>query len=339
MTIAPTLTLADAARMMREAMRDKKYRSTPIGGEIGRFLRHTRNEDWSPRSRAEYESSLYRMALHFADLELRDLEPPVGVERLDEFIDQTWGHLARGTRAKNISILKSFFGWAMERGRIHGDPMMAIKRPRRRRAISPRRAHNRSEVLAIVAAQHHLRDRIAILLMAKLGLRKDELRQLRIMDVHLADDVLVIHQKGGDVVEHPIEFPDVRGLLEQHIVMDGRQPREYLLHPRWERTINGARTVIKEAKDRPMSPRGVHEWWAKRLAEAEVGHFPMHELRHTAGTEYYKATLDMKRTQQFMRHQSMTTTADTYTHLDRADLRNGMKRAAARWAGSDEAAD
>ena len=33
----------------------------------------------------------------------------------------------------------------------------------------------------------------------------------------------------------------------------------------------------------------------------------------------------------FMRHKSITTTADTYMHLDRADLEEAMKLAYVRW--------
>ena len=79
-------------------------------------------------------------------------------------------------------------------------------------------------------------------------------------------------------------FPDVVGELEAHITLDGRQASEYLLYPRWERTIGTQRVVYREDKYRPLSPRGMHEWFAKRLVEAGVDHFPMHELRHTAGT-------------------------------------------------------
>jgi integrase/recombinase XerD len=85
----------------------------------------------------------------------------------------------------------------------------------------------------------------------------------------------------------------------------------------------------------------MHEWWVKRLQEAGVPHFPMHELRHTAGTEFHRASGDLKRTQMFMRHKSITTTADTYMHLDREDLEQAMKLAYVRWQGltAEEEAD
>ena len=83
----------------------------------------------------------------------------------------------------------------------------------------------------------------------------------------------------------------------------------------------------------------MHEWWVKRLQEAGVDHFPMHELRHTAGTEFHRASKDLKKTQLFMRHKSINTTADMYLHLDREDLEDAMRLAYLRWSGGDEEAD
>ena len=77
------IPLADAARRVREAMRDKSYRGTPLGEHVGAFMRYTLNQDWEQRSRAEYESTLYRFALYFADLDLPDFTPPVGIERME----------------------------------------------------------------------------------------------------------------------------------------------------------------------------------------------------------------------------------------------------------------
>ena len=73
-----TLTLADAARLVRDAMRDNTYRGTPLGEHVGAFMRYTLNQDWEQRSRAEYESTLYRFVLYFADLDLPDFHPTRG---------------------------------------------------------------------------------------------------------------------------------------------------------------------------------------------------------------------------------------------------------------------
>jgi hypothetical protein len=39
----PALTLADAARMMRDALRDRSYRATSLGLEVAHYYRWKKN--------------------------------------------------------------------------------------------------------------------------------------------------------------------------------------------------------------------------------------------------------------------------------------------------------
>jgi hypothetical protein len=91
------LTLATAARMMRDALRDRSYRATPLGLEVARYYRWKKNE-WGATAETlrDYEAVLAKLALDHADLELADFEPPVGTERLHEFIDARWASERRG---------------------------------------------------------------------------------------------------------------------------------------------------------------------------------------------------------------------------------------------------
>ena len=88
-----------------------------------------------------------------------------------------------------------------------------------------------------------------------------------IRDIDLGDGVVHLLQKGGDRVQHPFgPFPDLVGALEAHITLDGRKPDEYLLYPRWERPDRQrAGRLSRGSRQRPLSPRGMHEWWTKRL--------------------------------------------------------------------------
>src|SRR5947199_9874262 len=105
----PTLqALQLAARAQREAVKSKAYRAFPLGQEAGAYLRQNRGR-LLPNTYKTYESCLDKLARHFADLELVDFEPPVGTERLEEFVEEEWGETASRTQAKNISILKGFF--------------------------------------------------------------------------------------------------------------------------------------------------------------------------------------------------------------------------------------
>ena len=41
--------------------------------------------------------------------------------------------------------------------------------------------------------------------------------------------------------------------------------------------------------ERPMQPSTMHRWWSRCLEQAAAAHFPMHELRHSAVTEFLRA--------------------------------------------------
>jgi hypothetical protein len=74
-----SMTLAEAARIMREALKDKSYRAFPLGQEGGEYLRWKRGRI-TPATYRDYESCLDKFAREFPDLELVDFEPPVGTQ-------------------------------------------------------------------------------------------------------------------------------------------------------------------------------------------------------------------------------------------------------------------
>jgi integrase len=112
------------------------------------------------------------------------------------------------------------------------------------------------------------------------------------------------------------------------------KPDEYLLYPvrignaRFNRNLQG---VLREHRDRPMQPSTMHRWFKRCLRIAGAADFPMHELRHSAGNEFRRATGDIELTRLFMRHASISTTSEHYMQADREELVAGMRLAAERW--------
>jgi integrase len=54
----------------------------------------------------------------------------------------------------------------------------------------------------------------------------------------------------------------------------------------------------------------------------------MHEARHTAITDFLRATGNLKLAQQLARHPTIQTTADIYWHLDDIDLERALEAVA-----------
>jgi integrase len=255
-----------------------------------------------------------------------------GADRILEFVGRRWGDASPGTRRKVFSIFASFFRWAVRMDRITANPMDRLDRPRRRRA--ERYAPTAAKVKAIITAQPLLRDRVCLALMARLALRKNEVRVLRWRDVDLERGELTIHGKGGKIIPVPIVFEDLRADLARLALEAAAKPTDYLLFPVRvgnARTNPNLRGVVREHRDRPMVPSTVHRWWTRCLEAAGVAHFPMHCLRHHAGDEFRRSGNDLELTRVFMRHQSISTTSEFYMHTDRDELVEGMRKAAARW--------
>src|SRR5579884_4167761 len=111
---AASLTLGEAARIIREAVKDKSYRKTPLGQFVGRYLCWFRNEYGATESTLrDYEAVLARMSITLADKEPID----VSVDDLRDVID-LWGERSPRTRQKVTSVVRAFWSWAEEQGHI-----------------------------------------------------------------------------------------------------------------------------------------------------------------------------------------------------------------------------
>jgi len=318
-----TLTLAAAARMIREAVKDRSYRATPLGLEVARYCRWKRNE-WgaTDATMRDYEASLAKLALFHADLELSGLEPPVGTERLRECWDHYWGERSARTRAKVRSIWVDFFDWAVRERGMRGNPARALAAPKRRDVR--RDPFSASFVAQVIAAQSYLPDKLGVILILRYALRRAEISRVRFGDFDFERRQLVVAGKGGRVRLIPIvdeAFWRDLGAVELEL-----QPArtDFLLAGR-RRLWHGTRYY----HSRGLKPRSVHTWWYDRLEEAglagdresgtRVG-LHMHRGRHTVATDILRQTGNIVAAQRLLGHLDVKTTVDAYAQFDAADL-------------------
>lgn len=322
------LTLAEAARIMREAVKDKSYRATPMGGEAGHYLRWKRHQ-LTPDSYRDYEACLDKLARFFPDLEIGDFEPPLGTERLEEFLEFQWGHRAPRTYGKNLSVLKNFFLFATMKGKLHGNPAAPMVAPKRRGVH--REIFSRDQENAIIDSQPRLRDKLACRILFHTGIRKGALLKIQFKHFDFAAKRVTIFTKGQKVRRIPIVDPLIWHELEQHILERAPKPDDYLLFP--ER--RGYRGMVLEIRDahpeRPMTTTTGHRWWYRCLENAGLtehgvtrGH-KMHKARHTSGQRMLDRTGNLKAVQSLLGHESIQTTGDIYTDWGIDQLAQSMR--------------
>jgi integrase/recombinase XerD len=258
-----------------------------------------------------YELTFARLALDHDDFSgLADFCTPVGVEYLREFLDRHWGDAATNTRRQRTSALRSLGKWATDEGLIAG-----LKLPRQRGG-EERIAYSMATLLQLVRAQPNLRDQCALQLLCRMGLRKDELRQVRVGEIDLIRNLLVVHGKGGKDAVLPLAFATLNRDLYLHV--QERHADEYLLYPR-------------SARRRPMDSSSQHRWFKRCL---EVAGLPstmkIHELRHSAADHLWRDSGNLVLAQELLRHENVATTQG-YLHPTRRDLTLAMQRLDGAW--------
>jgi integrase len=336
-SLRPTaLTLAEAAQMMRAAVKDKSYRATPVGLLVGRYLRWFRNE-WGATASTirDYEAILARMSLTLADKD--PLE--VTVDDLRDVID-LWADREARTRAKVTSVVRAFWTWAEEQDQVPFSPAAKLRRPRAPRKTAPLLPVNTDARL--LNATRTPRDRVAVLFLLDLGVRRSELSGVRPRDIDLSRRQVTVFGKGQKSRVIPLRGRIVleieRYMLEALPFLD-RVPEadDYLLYP--EKRTAGGRILAAYPKKRMSGPT-IHRWWYRRLQEAEVvgegmtSGLNMHRARHTFATDLRRVA-DLGATSQALGHSDLSTTASIYGHYDLSDLERAVE-ALAKMRRSEE---
>jgi site-specific recombinase XerD len=161
-------TLAYAAQVRAAAMKDKSYRVSFVGGEVGRFLRSMRWSDRAQNSLDTYEIVLSRLSLDFAHItEINQLT----TDEVRDFLDEHWGESSPATRRNRLAIVKSFFRCCVDERGLVVNPADKIKPPKK--SNIERHAYSPDVIEQLRAAQPTMREQIAVQLLGLLGLRKN----------------------------------------------------------------------------------------------------------------------------------------------------------------------
>jgi integrase len=204
-------------------------------------------------------------------------------------------------------------------------PVRPVKLPvlrRRPATLGP------EQVVSILAACEHLRDRFLFSLLSETGMRTGQALGLRHSDfvsrareVHIVprgDNANGARAKSRTVSVVPVSAPLVRLYSEYMHVEYGGTDSDYVFV-----NLFGGRV------GRPLTYATVHELVGRITARTGISFTP-HMLRHSRATDMVRQGVPIDVVAKLLTHRSSATTSSTYVHLDVADVRAALAKAGAR---------
>jgi len=215
--------------------------------------------------------------------------------------------LAGSTMRRKLAALSSLFEYLSNANAVTHNPVKGVRRPKvesyegKTPALGDAQARHLLK-LPIGDGLKAVRDRALLSLLLHHGLRREELSQLTVHDLHLRRGVphLRVHGKGSKLRNIPLH-PATQGLLADYLEAAGQAPDKSapLFRP-----IRNNRTG---ELDRTLSGDGIYKLvrgYAKKLGVA-IG---AHALRATAATNALDHEADIAKVQEWLGHANIATT-------------------------------
>lgn len=328
----PALTLADAARIIHDAIRDRSYqRETRLGSSVAKYLAWKKLRA-SERTLVIYEGYLARLCITLAHID-------PAVDEVDaEMLLDALAEYDRGSLRLVRTTYSDFFRWACRWGHRDRNPvdlLPPIPEP-------PMRVYdifNATEQAKLIKATETMPlpwvQRLRVLCLIDLGVRKEEARLLRPSCFDTVAKVAVVTGKGGKERAVPfgdelwralVQFrnrpvPKVRMRDERGPFREDRRPGDddFVFFPIG---VTKTGTVTWTDPARALAKRSMHTWWERCFETAGVRYRSMHMNRHTLGTDLADADADSWTIRDWLGHANVSTT-QVYVHNSRSRLQRG----------------
>ena len=195
------------------------------------------------------------------------------------------------------------------------NPMRGVPRPAHIQTTPD--AWSDDQIRAYMAALQGHRHGLALQLGLVLGLRRGEIVGLRWSDIDFDRGVLTVRNQrlrldSGQIIDAtPKSRSSVRSMP---------LPAALLLQLRRQRQLTGYVC--------PLTPSGLDAAHRRLVQRLGLPYIPLHGLRHSMATAVIRHGGDMRCLQLLLGHASYATTANRYTHPDRAMLQTSLDCAA-----------
>ena len=252
-----------------------------------------------------YERDLRQAAIFFGeDTDIRALDTLSVISWVRSLSSQ---RITGRSIGRKLSALRGLFQEALNQRLIESNPATNVRAPKAGKhlpnTLSPDAMQRLLDSPIDPNDIEAIRDQAIYELLYSSGLRLAEALGLTVSDVHGIPEELRILGKGN----------------KERIVPVGKKARDALSkwmeqRSEWDRAQTDRLFITK--KGQSLSPRTIQRRLDLRAKAAGLDqHVHPHALRHSAATHLLESSGDLRVIQEFLGHQSLTTT-QIYTHLD-----------------------
>lgn len=293
---------------------------TGLDEAIDGFLQHIGVErGLSSNTVDAYGHDLRRLAEALASAGVETIDAVDQGHLLAYLREQAVSGLSARTQARRWSAVRGLFRHLRREGICTIDPTQGIRMPKIGRKLPE--LLSRAEVDALIAAPGvdtplGLRDTAALEFMYATGCRVSELVDLRLEQLHLDQDLVLLSGKGS----------------KQRFVPLGACARQRVLEwldtarPTFVRTPARTPWVFVNRHGGKLSRQGLFAKLRKHALAAGISRgVSPHVLRHSFATHVLEGGADLRAVQALLGHSDISTT-EIYTHLGQEHLRESYRR-------------
>lgn len=265
------------------------------------FIEYLKNiKRYSENTIKNYEIDLQNYEEYLKVIKTSEAE--VSIMDIEEFKSFLGSKYQASTINRKLAGIKAYYNYLERINVIDNNPTKlvgTVKEPKRVANYL-----NLKEVRKLLNVIDNIRDRLIVELFISTGLRKEELRNIKLKDI--SEDMTI------------------------SIIGKGNKERRVKINKSVEKTL---KKYLKERKsDNPylfvskqnnqISSGALNNVIKKYSKKAKLENVTPHTLRHTCGTILYSKTKDIRLVQEYLGHESINTT-ERYIHMSKDSVSRG----------------
>lgn len=249
------------------------------------------------RSRVDYETDLVQFLAFLQRLYIHDVVE-IEAKHVTAYLAELDRQKLKGSsRRRKLTVIRTFFSWLKEAGRISYDPTLHIKSPQG--GDKEPRVLTKDEYERVLAQVQQPRDRAIIQLVLQTGVRLSELHRLNLYDLKLPKRIT--SEAIGEV------RITGKGSKERTLILNTKacEALKNWLKVRLDVETNA---VFVSNRRQRLSKRQIQYVVDKYLVAAGITDAGVHSLRHTFATHHVTRGTDIVTVHEVLGHESLDTT-------------------------------